>query len=181
MVKATHVLKLGSADERKPYVRGLLAVDAAAGGGGVLRQDGSEKADMAVSVRGGDDRIRICRWFGNARWSRSGATFYRAPTPDTAENLALSCSTSSSWRPWYGSRLVRHLRRLGHMVRVRRLMARMGVPIYQRPRTTVPHPAIFPYLLRNRPAEPGLVRGHHVYSDAAGFSRRGDGLGDAAG
>ena len=58
--------------------------------------------------------------------------------------------------PWYGSRqMARHLRRLGHAVgrkRVRRLMARMGlVPIYQRPRTTVPHPEhrIYPYLLRN--------------------------------
>jgi putative transposase len=58
--------------------------------------------------------------------------------------------------PWYGSRqMTRHLRRLGHAVgrkRVRRLMATMGLaPIYQRPRTTVPHPAhrIYPYLLRD--------------------------------
>ena len=86
------------------------------------------------------------------------STFYRAPTPDTAENLALMRLLDEQFleTPWYGSRqMVRHLRRLGHMVgrkRVRRLMARMGlVPIYQRPRTTVPHPEhrIFPYLLRN--------------------------------
>jgi len=58
--------------------------------------------------------------------------------------------------PWYGSRqMARYLRRLGHVVgrkRVRRLMAKMGLePIYQRPRTTVPHPEhkIWPYLLRN--------------------------------
>jgi len=58
--------------------------------------------------------------------------------------------------PWYGSRqMARHLRRLGHAVgrkRVRRLMARMGLAaIYQRPRTTVPHPEhrIYPYLLRH--------------------------------
>ena len=57
--------------------------------------------------------------------------------------------------PWYGSRqMMRHLRRQGHTVgreRVRRLMAKMGLAaIYQRPRTTVPHPAhrIYPYLLR---------------------------------
>ena len=51
--------------------------------------------------------------------------------------------------------MARYLRRLGHVVgrkRVRRLMAKMGLePIYQRPRTTVPHPEhkIWPYLLRN--------------------------------
>ncbi len=57
--------------------------------------------------------------------------------------------------PWYGSRqMARHLRREGYTVgrkRVRRLMARMGLePIYQRPRTTIPHPGhrIYPYLLR---------------------------------
>src|SRR4051812_38088805 len=63
---------------------------------------------------------------------------------------------SSLETPWYGSRqMARHLRRDGHEVgrkRVRRLMGVMGlVPIYQRPRTTVPHPEhrVFPYLLRD--------------------------------
>ena len=57
---------------------------------------------------------------------------------------------------WYGSRqMARHLRRDGHAVGckwVRRLMGRMGLaPIYQRPRTTVPHPEhrIHRYLLRD--------------------------------
>jgi putative transposase len=57
--------------------------------------------------------------------------------------------------PWYGSRqMARHLRRAGHAVgrkRVRHLMARMGLAaVYQRPKTTVPHPEhrVFPYLLR---------------------------------
>ena len=57
--------------------------------------------------------------------------------------------------PWYGSRqMARHLRRQGYAVerkRVRRLMAKMGlVAVYQRPRTTVPHPEHrkWPYLLR---------------------------------
>jgi putative transposase len=51
--------------------------------------------------------------------------------------------------------MTRHLRREGYTVgrkRTRRLMAKIGlVPIYQRPRTTVPHPEhrIFPYLLRD--------------------------------
>src|SRR3954454_1554999 len=58
--------------------------------------------------------------------------------------------------PWYGSRqMARHLHREGYVVgrkRIRRLMAKMGLaPIYQRPRTTVPHPEhrVFPYLLRD--------------------------------
>jgi putative transposase len=58
--------------------------------------------------------------------------------------------------PWYGSRqMVRHLRREGYVVgrkRVWRLMAKMGLaPIYQRPRTTGPHPGhrVYPYLLRD--------------------------------
>jgi putative transposase len=58
--------------------------------------------------------------------------------------------------PWYGSRqMARHLRRQGYAVgrkRVRRLMAKMGLAaVYQRPRTTVPHPEHrrWPYLLRN--------------------------------
>jgi putative transposase len=51
--------------------------------------------------------------------------------------------------------MVRYLRRVGHVVgrqQVQRLMARMGLAaIYQRPRTTVPHPEhrICPYLPRN--------------------------------
>jgi transposase InsO family protein len=58
--------------------------------------------------------------------------------------------------PWYGSRqMARHLQRMGHAVgrrRVRRLMAKMGLAaIYQRPRTSDPHPEhrIYPYLLRD--------------------------------
>ena len=86
------------------------------------------------------------------------STFYREPTPDTTENLALMRVLDEQFleTPWYGSRqMTRHLRRFGHMVgrkRVRRLMSRMGLAaVYQRPRTTVPHPEhrIYPYLLRN--------------------------------
>lgn len=86
------------------------------------------------------------------------STFYRAPAPETVENLLLMRLLDEQFleTPWYGSRqMTRHLRRLGHAIgrkRVRRLMATMGLaPIYQRPRTTVPHPGhrIYPYLLRD--------------------------------
>ena len=57
--------------------------------------------------------------------------------------------------PWYGSRqMARHLRRQGYEVgrkRVRRVMRRMGLAaIYQKPRTSMPHPEhrVYPYLLR---------------------------------
>ena len=85
------------------------------------------------------------------------SSFYYQPTGETAENLALMRLIDAQFleTPWYGSRqMAMHLRRDGHEVgrkRVRRLMAIMGlVPIYQRPRTTVPHPEhrIYPYLLR---------------------------------
>lgn len=51
--------------------------------------------------------------------------------------------------------MARHLRRAGHEVgrkRVRRLMAKIGlVPIYQRPRTAIPHPERrkYKYLLKD--------------------------------
>jgi putative transposase len=87
--------------------------------------------------------------------SRSG--FYRQPAAATPATLELMRQIDGQFleAPWYGSRqMTRHLQRAGHAVgrkRVRRLMAQMGLaPIYQRPRTTVPHPAhrVFPYLLR---------------------------------
>ena len=88
--------------------------------------------------------------------SRSG--LYHEPAGETALNLALMRLIDAQFMetPWYGSRqMTRHLRREGHEVgrkRVRRLMAVIGlVPIYQRPRTTIPHPEhrIYPYLLRD--------------------------------
>ena len=90
--------------------------------------------------------------------SISRSSFYYAPVPETAETLALMALIDASFldHPWYGSRqMARHLQRLGHAVgrrRVRRLMAKMGLsPIYQRPRTSDPHPEhrIYPYLLRD--------------------------------
>ena len=90
--------------------------------------------------------------------SISRSSFYHAPVAETAETLALMAVIDASFldHPWYGSRqMARHLCRLGHAVgrrRVRRLMAKMGLaPIYQRPRTSDPHPEhrIYPYLLRD--------------------------------
>ncbi len=89
--------------------------------------------------------------------SISRSSFYYQPADETAENLALMRLIDAQFleTPWYGSRqMARHLRRDGHEVgrkRVRRLMAVMGlVPIYQRPRTTVPDSEhrVWPYLLR---------------------------------
>ena len=91
-------------------------------------------------------RLSVVRQCELVSISRSG--FYRAPAPETAENLALMRLIDAQFleTPWYGSRqMTRHLRRQGHAVgrkRVRRLMANDGLaPIYQRPRTTVPHPS----------------------------------------
>jgi putative transposase len=89
--------------------------------------------------------------------SISRSSFYYQPVGEPAESLALMRLIDAQFleTPWYGSRqMARHLRRDGHEVgrkRVWRLMAKMGLaPIYQRPRTTVPHPEhrIYPYLLR---------------------------------
>ena len=87
----------------------------------------------------------------------SRSSYYYAPVPETDETLALMTVIDTTFLdcPWYGSRqMARHLRRNGRDVgrrRVRRLMAKMGLtPIYQRPRTSDPHPQhrVYPYLLR---------------------------------
>ena len=89
--------------------------------------------------------------------SISRSSFYYAPQPESDETLALMQAIDAAFldMPWYGSRqMVRHLRRQGVNIgrrRVRRLMTKMGLsPIYQRPRTSDPHPQhrIYPYLLR---------------------------------
>ncbi len=96
--------------------------------------------------------VRQCELLGI---SRSG--FYYAPAGESAANLAQMRLIDEQFleTPFYGSRqMTRHLARLGHHVgrhHVSRLMRRMGLAaVYQRPRTTVPHPdhAVFPYLLR---------------------------------
>ena len=101
-------------------------------------------------------RLSVARQCELVSISRSG--FYHKPAGETPLNLTLMRLIDVQFleTPWYGSRqMARHLRREGYAVgrkRVRRLMARMGLePIYQRPRTTIPHPGhqIYPYLLRD--------------------------------
>ncbi len=100
--------------------------------------------------------------------SISRSAYYYAPAPETDETLALMEVIDATFMdcPWYGSsQMARHLKRIGHDVgrrRARRLMAKMGLtPIYQRPRTSDPHPQhrIYPYLLRKLAIE----RPNHVW------------------
>ena len=88
--------------------------------------------------------------------SRSG--LYYDPKGESPLNLQLMRLIDEQFliTPFYGSRqMARHLRREGYCVgrhRVRRLMRLMGIEaIYQKPRTSDPHPdhKIYPYLLRN--------------------------------
>jgi HTH-like domain len=114
-------------------------------------------------------RLSVVRQCELISISRSG--FYYRPAGETPLNLTLMRLIDEQFleTPWYGSRqMARHLRREGYRVgrkRVRRLMAKMGLePIYQRPRTTVPHPTsdlpVFAAGDGDRPAEPGLVCRH---------------------
>ncbi len=86
--------------------------------------------------------------------SRSG--WYYDPKGESPLNLKLMRLIDEQFlaTPYYGSRqMARHLRRQGYNVgrhRVRRLMRQMGIEaVYQRPRTSDPHPAhkTYPYLL----------------------------------
>ncbi len=89
--------------------------------------------------------------------SLSRSTYYYEPRGENPENLHLMRQIDEQFleTPYYGSRqMVYHLRRQGYRVgrkRIRRLMAKMGLAvIYQRPRTSAPHPQnpVYPYLLR---------------------------------
>ncbi len=88
--------------------------------------------------------------------SRSG--WYYDPKGEPPLNLKLMRMIDEQFlvTPYYGSlQMARYLRRNGYCVgrgRVRRLMRLMGIEaIYQKPRTSDPHPKhkIYPYLLRN--------------------------------
>ncbi|MBV8868919.1 MAG: IS3 family transposase [Acetobacteraceae bacterium] len=107
-------------------------------------------------IEPGHPRLSIVRQCELVSINRSG--FYYRRAGETPLNLELMRLIDAQFleTPWYGSRqMVRHLRHEGYVVgrkRVRRLMATMGLaPIYQRPRTTVPHPEhrVYPYLLRD--------------------------------
>ena len=116
-------------------------------------------------IEAGHAQLSIVRQCELLLVNRSG--FYHRPVGETPETLALMRLIDAQFleTPWYGARqMARHLRRDGHVVgrkRMRRLMALMGLaPIYQRPRTTIPHPEhrIWPYLLRGLTIDrPNLV------------------------
>jgi putative transposase len=108
----------------------------------------------------GHPRLSIVRQCELASISRS--SFYREPAAESEATLRLMRLIDEQFleTPWYGSRqMARHLRRNGWCVgrhRVRRLMAKMGLaPIYQRPKTSEPHPQhrTWPYLLRHLSVE----------------------------
>ena len=104
----------------------------------------STRADLSIS--------RQCQLLSI---SRSG--YYYEPVGESELNLELMRLIDAQFleTPFFGSRLMaRWLRRQGYEVsrkRVRRLMRAMGLQaVYQRPRTSEPHPEhrVYPYLLR---------------------------------
>ena len=106
-----------------------------------------DRTDKHISL------ARQCELLGLSRSS----IYYRPKEPD-AGTLALMWLIDEQYlrTPFYGSRrMAVWLRRQGHAVgrdRVRRLMRLLGLEaIYQKPRTSRPHPEhrIYPYLLRD--------------------------------
>jgi putative transposase len=105
---------------------------------------------------------RQCQALGLAR-----STWYHRPKGEKATNLDLMRLIDVQFldTPFYGSRQMRqHLKHNGIAVgrgRIRRLMRKMGLmAIYQKPRTSAPHPEhkVYPYLLRGlRVARPDQV------------------------
>ena len=113
--------------------------------------------------------------------SLNRSTLYYEPKGESEENLQLMRRLDEQFlkTPYYGSRqMVYHLKRRGSRVgrkRVRRLMAKMGLAvIYQKPRTSRPHPEnrVYPYLLRGlavtRPDQVWCTD-RHLHPDASGL------------
>jgi putative transposase len=117
-------------------------------------------------IDSGHSRLSIARQCELASISRS--SFYFVGKGESNLNLHLMRVIDEQFleTPYYGSRqMARHLRRQGYSVgrkRIRRLMRKMGLAaIYQKPRTSEPHPEhrIYPYLLR----EQNIERPDHVW------------------
>jgi len=96
------------------------------------------------------------------------SSFYYEARGESPENLLLMRQIDEQFleTPFFGTRqMTRWLRRQGETVsrkRVRRLMRLLGLQaIYQRPRTSQPHPEhrIYPYLLRDL----SITRPNHVW------------------
>jgi putative transposase len=101
-------------------------------------------------------RLSVVRQCELLTLNRSGV-YYR-PAPENEFNLSLMRRIDEIFMecPFYGARqMARHLRREGVLVgrkRVSRLMGKMGLmPIYQKPKTSQPHPQhpVYKYLLRD--------------------------------
>src|SRR2546429_4392009 len=93
----------------------------------------------------GHPRLSVVRQCELVSISRS--SFYREPTPESAENLVLMRLIDEQFleTPWYGSRqMARHLRRNGWGLwrhPVSPLVTQIGfAPVFQRPETTEPPP-----------------------------------------
>jgi len=89
----------------------------------------------------------------------SRSSVYYVPLPVSATDLALMRQIDELHLqyPFAGSRMLRDILQMNGVVigrkHVATLMRRMGIEaLYQRPRTTTPHPGhkVFPYLLRSR-------------------------------
>ena len=139
---------------------------------------------------------RPCRSLAQCRLLKvARSTLYYRPAPVSADDLAVMRRMDElhlAW-PFYGSRrMAAVLRRDGwsaNRKRVKRLMRVMGLEaIYQKPNTSQAHPGAQGVSVSvagpgDRPAEPGVVRGHHLHSDGEGVrvSGGGDGLVQPAG
>ena len=106
-------------------------------------------------IEPGHSKLSIVRQCDLVKISRS--SFYYEGKGEGDFNLALMRLIDEQFleTPYYGSRqMARHLRRKGYNVgrkRIRRLMRKMGLQaVFQRPRTSQPHPEhrVYPYLLR---------------------------------
>ena len=106
-------------------------------------------------VYSGHARLSVVRQCGLLKIARSGLYYER--TGESAINLALMQEIDRAFTEWpfLGVRqMCRYLVSLGYSAgrkRVRRLMRLMGLmAVYQKPRTSVPHPEHrrYPYLLR---------------------------------
>ena len=107
-------------------------------------------------VQTGHEKLSVVRQCGLLGISRSG--LYYVPKGESALTLALMQEIDRAFTEWpfLGVRQMRdHLALLGYGVgkkRVRRLMRLMGLmAVYQKPKTSIPHPAHtrYPYLLRD--------------------------------
>ncbi len=117
-------------------------------------------------IDSGEPKLSLVRQCHLVSISRS--SYYYEGSGESDLNLELMRRIDEQFleTPFYGSRqMARWLRRQGYVVsrkRVQRLMRKMGLEaLYQRPRTTVPHPdhEIYPYLLRGRE----VVRANEVW------------------